>query len=67
MELPKATLEFGDQVVFLEVGDLLSFPLAYTLCSSMKLVGNYWDPWDFYLVLGLEIIIALFHISGKTL
>ena len=29
--------------------DLPSFALAYTLCSSMKLVGNYWDRWDFFI------------------
>ena len=41
MELPKAALEFGDQVMFLEVGDgLLSFPLAYILCSPMILIDK---------------------------
>ena len=53
MELPESALELGDQMIYLILleippGDgLLSFPLANTLCSSVKLVGNNWDLWDF--------------------
>ena len=53
MELPEAALEFGDQVInlilleILPCDGLLFFLLANTLCSSVKLVGNNWDLWDF--------------------
>ena len=53
MELPETALEFGDQVIYLILLEIppeamvyYLFPLANTLCSSVKLVANNCDLWD---------------------